>query len=97
LLGSCLSAVMISVLSYLRSQAHGSTVNELGEGLGVGKSVVISAIKGLREWQLIKQDSRTIRAGLQWDADEAVYYTVPANRGKIDKIRQACETVLDFV
>jgi len=75
LLGSCLSAAMISVLSYLRSQAHGSTVNELGEDLGVGKSEVISAIKGLREWQLIKQDSRTIRGGLAWDADEAIYYT----------------------
>lgn len=69
------------------------SVNELGKGLEVEKAQVIRAIKGLREGQLIKQDSRSVRGGLQWDADEAAYYTAAEMRGIIDKIIQDDENV----
>lgn len=86
LMRNYLNLEMINVLKYLREQEHGVTINKICMGLSKGKDWVINVINNLNELGLIKQDDRTIRVGIKWDSDEAIYYTVLNMRASIDRL-----------
>ena len=86
LLEACLTLDMIEVLRYLRGQEHGVGVSKICSNLNKQEKLLISSIDRLRELDLIKQDSRSIRAGVAWNSGEAIYYTVMSKRNAIDSI-----------
>ena len=81
-----LTADMVKLLRYLRGQEHGVKLSKIGEAFHNNRSLVIHLIQPLKELGLIKQDGRTVRAGIDWDSDDAVYYTVPDKRVSIDTL-----------
>lgn len=74
------------MLSYLRGQAHGVSIRRLEEGLSSSFKNTRCLIDDLKAAGIIKQDGRSIRSGIAWDAPDAVYYTVPEKRMAIDKV-----------
>jgi|GEM_PF-939586 len=81
-----LTADMIKLLRYLREQEHGVKISKICEAFHNKRSLVINLIQPLKELGLIKQDGRTVRAGIDWDSNDAIYYTVPNKRISIDKL-----------
>ena len=81
-----LTADMIKLLRYLREQEHGVKLSKICEAFHNNQSLVIHLIHALKELGLIKQDGRTVRAGINWDSNNAIYYTVPDKRIYIDKL-----------
>ncbi|SDY94500.1 Uncharacterized conserved protein YtfP, gamma-glutamylcyclotransferase (GGCT)/AIG2-like family [Proteiniborus ethanoligenes] len=75
----------ISILRYLRAQEHGVTIQKISDDLNKDIRSIISAAQDLIETKLIKQDGRSVRSGIAWNADEAIYYTIPDKRESIDK------------
>lgn len=78
----------INILTYLRNQDHGVTIQKITDVLNKDIKSVISIINDLKGTELIKQDGRSIRVGIAWDSSEAVYYTMPDRRDVIDKVLQ---------
>jgi len=76
----------INLLTFLRSQEHGVTVQVIEEGLGMGISKTVESISILKETGIIRQDGRSITAGEPWNSADAVYYTIRDKREAIDKL-----------
>ncbi|UNC91268.1 helix-turn-helix domain-containing protein [Candidatus Contubernalis alkaliaceticus] len=81
-----LTADMIKLLRYLRGQEHGVKISKICEAFHNNRSLVIHLIYTLKKLGLIKQDGRTVRAGINRDSNDAVYYTVPDKRTFIAKL-----------
>jgi len=86
LMKSYLNENHVSVLKYLRSQAHGVSVRKIASDLNYNMSTVINIINDLRECGLIKQDGRSVASNINWNDSEAIYYTVVDKREDIDKL-----------
>lgn len=86
LMERCLNRDMIYVLRYLRDQEHGTKINKICMDINEDKSSVKDSIQKLKELGLIKQDGRNIRSGVNWDSDEAIYYTICGWRTSIDMV-----------
>ncbi len=86
LMEKCLTADIIKFLRYMREQEHGITISKIFETFNNDKTLIINLIHNLKELGLIKQDGRTIRADIDWDSNDAIYYTVPDKRTSIDKL-----------
>lgn len=76
LLKKILNNDMVKILQYLRSQPHGVSIKEVSNALALKLEAVIQIFSDLRNLNLIKQDSRSIRNGHYENAGEAIYYTV---------------------
>ena len=83
LMKSYLNENHVSVLKYLRSQAHGVSVRKIASDLNYNMSTVINIINDLRECGLIKQDGRSVASNIMWNDSEAIYYTVEDRREAI--------------
>jgi gamma-glutamylcyclotransferase (GGCT)/AIG2-like uncharacterized protein YtfP len=86
LMKSYLNENHVSVLKYLRSQAHGVSVRKIASDLNYNMSTVINIINDLRECGLIKQDGRSVASNIMWNDNEAIYYTIEDKREVIDKL-----------
>jgi len=86
LLRKILSKKQRDLLKYLRQQEHGVSVQNIADGLRMAISDVVDIIQDLRDLDLIRQDSRSIRAGASWDGRDAVYYTKKEKRVLLDRI-----------
>lgn len=75
---------MFSLLNIIWNQAHGVSIKKICDDLNKTTSSVIGLIGSLSDLGLIKQDSRSITAGLAWDSTEAIYYTIKERRQTID-------------
>ncbi len=73
-------------LSYLRAQEHGISIARMSEGAENSLQNLIPLIEDLKAAGIIRQDGRSIREGIAWNAPEAVYYTVPDKRESIDAV-----------
>jgi hypothetical protein len=58
----------------------------MSEGAGNSLQNLITLIEDLKAAGIIRQDGRSIREGIAWNAPEAVYYTVPDKRESIDAV-----------
>jgi len=76
----------VIVLKYLRSQAHGVSINKISIDLNYNMKTVLNIINDLRESRLIKQDGRSVAANIKWNDGEAIYYTVEYMREAIDRL-----------
>lgn len=76
----------ITVLRYLRNQEHGVAIQRIVDDLGREMKNIINIIHDLKDAELIKQDGRSVRAGLAWNEAEAIYYTISDKRRVIDKV-----------
>jgi gamma-glutamylcyclotransferase (GGCT)/AIG2-like uncharacterized protein YtfP len=83
LMKSYLNEYHVSVLKYLRSQAHGVAIKKIANNLIHN---VINIIRDLRECGLIKQDGRSVASNIMWNDNEAIYYTIEDKREVIDKL-----------
>lgn len=83
LMKSYLNENHVSVLKYLRSQAHGVAIRKIASDLNYNMSTVINIINDLRECGLIKQDGRSVASNIMWNDSEAIYYTVEDRREAI--------------
>jgi gamma-glutamylcyclotransferase (GGCT)/AIG2-like uncharacterized protein YtfP/predicted transcriptional regulator len=83
LMKSYLNENHVSVLKYLRSQAHGVAIRKIASDLNYNMSTVINIINDLRECGLIKQDGRSVASNINWNDSEAIYYTVEDRREAI--------------
>lgn len=86
LMKSYLNENHVSVLKYLRSQAHGVSVRKIASDLNYNMSTVINIINDLRECGLIKQDGRSVASNIMWNDNEAIYYIIEDKREVIDKL-----------
>lgn len=76
-----------NIVAYLRKAPHAVSINEMVEDNSCpGVIRVRDAIKFLLKMGLIKQDSRSIRAGHRETDQEAMYFTVPEKRDIIDLV-----------
>ncbi|HHT64511.1 MAG TPA: gamma-glutamylcyclotransferase [Clostridiales bacterium] len=75
-----------AVLMFLRQQEHGVSIQAITDGLETTMEDILADIGKLRDLGLIKQDGRSVRAGVSWNGKEAVYYTVKKHRAMIDRI-----------
>lgn len=75
----------LAILSYLRNQAHGVSIQKISNDMGKDKREIISGIHDLIELELIRQDTRSKRRGDNWDSANAIYYTMRDKREIIDK------------
>lgn len=64
LLEACFTVDMNEILKYLRGQEHRVGASKICSSLNKQEKFLISSIDRLREFDLIKQDSRSISAGV---------------------------------
>lgn len=86
LMKSYLNEYHVSVLKHLRSQAHGVSVRKIASDLNHNMSTITNIINDLIECGLIKQDGRSVASNINWNDNEAIYYTVVDKREAIDKL-----------
>lgn len=76
-----------NIVAYIRKAPHAVSINEMIEDNSCPAVTRIrDAVKFLLELGLIKQDSRSIRAGHRAAAPEAMYFTIPEKRDIIDLV-----------
>lgn len=76
----------MELLIFLRNQEHGVAIKKIAEGINRYVSKTTESICVLRDIGLIKQDSRSVRAGAAWKDEDAVYYTNAKKREVIDRV-----------
>lgn len=76
-----------NITAYIRKAPHAVSINEMiGDHSCPGVTRIREAVKFLLKLGLIKQDSRSIRAGHRAADPEAMYFTLPEKRDIIDLV-----------
>lgn len=86
LMKSYLNMDHIDILSYLRQQEHGVSIQIMAADLKKDISNIVNLIHDLKDIELIKQDGWSKRSGIEWNDYKAIYYTMDDKRKAIDKM-----------
>lgn len=84
---SYLNEYHVSILKYLRSQAHGVSITNITNYLNLKIENIKNNIEDLKGCGLIKHDCMSVTSNIMWNDSEVIYYTVEDKREAIDRLQ----------